>query len=161
MSWTQRPTNWGKPGYANRGNENEEILDQIASLTAPTWISYTPSWTSAGTQPALGNGTIVGRYRRADESDIVFVEFQLTMGSTTTFGTSFYSFSLPLTAAVVRATGPALILDAGTQDRMATCKIETTTTVQVVTASGTITNTSPQTFAVNDVIRWNIYYEPA
>lgn len=164
MSWTQRPASWGIPGHVNRGTEYEEVLDQIESLTAPGWTSYTPAWTSAGTQPALGNGTIAGRYRKVAEGDWVYAEFKLTMGSTTTFGTSFYSFSLPLTASATgaaNATGAALILDSGTQDRMATCKMETTTTVQVVTASGTITNTSPQTFATGDVIRWEILYEPA
>lgn len=33
MSWATRPTNWGRPGHAERGNETEAILDQIELLT--------------------------------------------------------------------------------------------------------------------------------
>lgn len=162
MSWSARPNLLA--GARITDDRMDALLDQIDSLTAPGWTSYTPTWTAAGTAPSLGNGTISGRYRRSSGGDLVYVEFLLIMGSTTTYGTSFYSFSLPVAAtatAASMATGAALILDSGTQDRMATCKMETTTTVQVVTASGTITNTSPQTFANGDRIRWQIAYEPA
>jgi hypothetical protein len=58
--------------------------------------AYTPTWTQAsGTQPVLGNGTIVGRYTRNNRS--CQVQIILTMGSTTTFGNNgtAYLFSLP------------------------------------------------------------------
>jgi len=58
--------------------------------------AFTPTWTqSSGTQPALGNGTITGRYLRMDR--VCHVQIVLTMGSTTTFGNSSvgYQFSIP------------------------------------------------------------------
>ena len=62
------------------------------------WTSYTPLWTSSGTAPALGNGTIVGYYAKAGR--LVTAKIAMEGGSTTTFGTGSYSFSLPFTAAV-------------------------------------------------------------
>lgn len=67
------------------------IVDQGAAVSE--WQSYTPTWSSDGTQPVLNNGTLTGAYRRVGSS--IEVEIDLTMGSTTTFGTSFYKFSLP------------------------------------------------------------------
>lgn len=57
------------------------------------WIAYNPVWTTAGTAPALGNGTLVGRYRQQGKS--VTAEIKFTAGTTTTFGTGAWSFSTP------------------------------------------------------------------
>ena len=62
------------------------------------WTSYTPTWTSTGTAPVLGNGTIVGYYAKVGR--LVTTKIAMEGGSTTTFGSGNYSFSLPLTAAV-------------------------------------------------------------
>lgn len=61
------------------------------------WISYTPTWTSTGTAPSLGNGTLIGRYIKIGK--LVHVFIRLTWGSTTSAGTGDYSFSLPFTPA--------------------------------------------------------------
>lgn len=63
--------------------------------TTPT--TYTPSWTSSGTAPSLGNGTLTGRYIQI--GNLVIVTINGTMGSTTTYGTGTYSWSLPVNAA--------------------------------------------------------------
>lgn len=57
-------------------------------------ISYTPTWTSTGTQPAIGNGSLSGIYVRIGS----WISFRITMsfGSTTTFGTGNYRFGLPV-----------------------------------------------------------------
>lgn len=57
------------------------------------WTAYTPTWTSTGTAPVIGNGTIVGAYRLRGKE--LFVGIHVTFGTTTTFGTGTYSFSLP------------------------------------------------------------------
>jgi hypothetical protein len=62
------------------------------------WTSYTPAWTSSGTAPALGNGTIVGYYAKVGR--LVTVKIEMNSGSTTTFGSGYYSWSLPYAAAV-------------------------------------------------------------
>src|SRR5688500_12750202 len=59
-----------------------------------TWATYTPTWASSGTQPAIGNGTLAGRY--ASVGKIVYVKLRLVAGSTTTFGTGDWTFSLPV-----------------------------------------------------------------
>lgn len=60
------------------------------------WISYTPSWTASGSAPSLGNGTISGRYKVVGKT--IFVSVKLVTGSTTTYGSGDWRFSLPVTA---------------------------------------------------------------
>jgi len=60
------------------------------------WISYTPTWTATTTNPTIGNGSIVGGYRRI--GDIVEFYAKIVAGSTTTYGSGSYRVSLPVTA---------------------------------------------------------------
>ena len=60
------------------------------------WQSYTVSWTAESTNPAIGNGTLVGRYTQICKTCILVIG--LTMGLTTTYGSGNWSFSLPKTA---------------------------------------------------------------
>lgn len=57
------------------------------------WVAYTPTWTSIGTQPSIGNGQVLGRWRRVGDS----AEYNISIisGTTTTFGTSTYRYGLP------------------------------------------------------------------
>lgn len=66
------------------------------------WATYTPTWTSTGSAPTLGNGTLVGGYRR--EGTTLHLRGQLIVGSTTTVGTGDFRMSLPsgLTAAAAQ-----------------------------------------------------------
>jgi hypothetical protein len=57
------------------------------------WATYTPSWTSGGSAPSLGNGTSVGGYRR--EGTTLHTRGQLNVGSTSTVGTGELRLSLP------------------------------------------------------------------
>lgn len=56
--------------------------------------SYTPTWATTGTAPDIGNGTLAGRYARVKD-DLVFFYVSFRAGTTTTFGTGSWSFSLP------------------------------------------------------------------
>lgn len=60
------------------------------------WAAYTPTWSSTGTAPSLGNGTIAGKWLRI--GGIVFYKIRLVWGSTTTGGTGAWLFTLPATA---------------------------------------------------------------
>jgi len=62
------------------------------------WSSYAPLWTSNGTAPVLGNGTMIGYYAKVGR--LVTAKIELNSGSTTTFGTGYYSWTLPIVAAV-------------------------------------------------------------
>jgi hypothetical protein len=59
------------------------------------WRSYAATLISggSGTDWVLGNGTISANYAR--QGNAVTVQFQIVMGSTTTFGTKFLALSLP------------------------------------------------------------------
>lgn len=59
--------------------------------------TFSPTWSQAsGAQPAIGNGSLTGKYSR--QGFLVKFEMSLTVGSTTTFGNSAspYLFSLPI-----------------------------------------------------------------
>jgi hypothetical protein len=75
---------------------NQEIRDQFNSFFG-AWSTYTPTWSSTGTAPALGNGTISGRYLKIGRTVLCYIN--LTFGSSTTYGSGNYNLSLPATAA--------------------------------------------------------------
>lgn len=54
---------------------------------------FTPIWAASGTAPSLGNGSISGRLTRRGKR--VFIDIELSFGSTTTYGTGVWQFSLP------------------------------------------------------------------
>lgn len=91
---------------------------------AGSWTSYTPAWTSSGTAPVLGNGTAVGRYMQVGKLAVVNIE--VTFGSTSTFGTGPWFFSLPLADASVgfSAHGSAFLQDAGVTFYEAVSRLE-------------------------------------
>lgn len=76
-------------------------VDQYGNLVTATgpaqqapWLTYTPSWTSAGTPPAINNGTVEGRYRR--DGTTLHIRVRMRSGSTTTYGSANqWTFSLP------------------------------------------------------------------
>lgn len=73
---------------------SEVSLQPFDSLIVTDWQSYTPSWTASSVNPAIVNGSIVGSYRRV--GDALDIRINLSMGSSTTYGTGTYRFSLPL-----------------------------------------------------------------
>ncbi|PVD01353.1 hypothetical protein [Streptomyces sp. CS014] len=75
---------------------NTEIRDQFNSMF-DAWTAFTPTWTSTGTAPTLGNGTLTGRYMKIGRT--VHVYGALTFGSTTNTGTGSLTMGLPVQAA--------------------------------------------------------------
>lgn len=55
--------------------------------------AYGVVWASSGTQPAIGNGALNAEYCR--NFNQVFVRINLAAGTTTTFGTGTWKWSLP------------------------------------------------------------------
>lgn len=72
--------------------------DVQAIITArdAAWTNYTPTWLASGGTPAIGNGTIAGRYKQIGKT--VFFSIYVLFGSTTSFSSGAYSFSLPVAA---------------------------------------------------------------
>lgn len=109
---TGTPTSLGIGTYntsadAPSGLGFNEAMAQIDALLAAratqaaldnlgTPASYTPVWTSDGVQPVLGNGTLTGSYSKVGQ--LVVAQFELVVGSTTTFGSGNYTFSVPVAA---------------------------------------------------------------
>ena len=94
----------------------EQEVERLKTGERPqkTWTNYTPTWTATTTDPVLGNGTLAGRYSKIGKT--VIGDIILVMGSTTTYGSGVWSFSLPYTAksATVRYGGSWAAIDVGT-----------------------------------------------
>lgn len=66
-----------------------------AAAVPAAFSTYVPVWTSTGgSQPSLGNGAISGRYIQVGK--LVVFRIYLGIGSTTTFGSAAWKFSLPV-----------------------------------------------------------------
>lgn len=93
---TFAPRTWVVGETVAAATMNQEVRDQFNSFFA-AWTSYTPTWTTTGTAPGLGNATLVGRYMKVGRT--VTVHVNLTTGSTTTYGSGAYNFALPAASA--------------------------------------------------------------
>lgn len=165
MTWT-RPSLFDKPGQRNKGGEDRAVLDQIAELTAPGWTLFTPTWTGSVSNPVINNGTLSARWRWSTESDLVELEYYVLMGSTTTYGSGFYSFSWPSSpapsaSAQTALTGVALAVDVSAGNRFP-CAIDifSGAFVVAVPTGGLCSTTSPFTWATGDRLLINTRYEP-
>lgn len=93
MAWTA-PKTWAVNDILTAADLNTYTRDN--ELAIGTWTTYTPTWTATTTNPAVGNGTIIGRYLAT--SDWVDLWIALVPGSTSTFGSGQYFLSLPFAA---------------------------------------------------------------
>jgi hypothetical protein len=66
---------------------------QVQGSAIGAWKAYTPKWTASSTQPVLNNGTITGFY--CEVGDSIELQVALISGTTTTYGTGSWLFSLP------------------------------------------------------------------
>lgn len=143
------------------------------SLTASgaglgAWTTYTPAWTSDGTAPAIGNGTLAGRYRLLDTSSMQLI-IQFVVGSTSTNGTGNYFFSMPgaykaKNVGGLPQTGAARLLDSGTAHFSATALIFANgTTISTIVADNTGVRQfgagAPITLATGDELNINMLLE--
>lgn len=68
----------------------------------PGWFAYAISWTASGTAPAIVNGTLNGRF--CINGRLVSVYYDFLAGSSTTFGTGEWRFSLPAASSAYAST---------------------------------------------------------
>ena len=135
------------------------------------WQSYTVSWTAESTNPAIGNGTLVGRYTQICKTCILVIG--LTMGLTTTYGSGNWSFSLPKTAkntSGINFYGVAHIRKVGTANYERIAEIVPSNSVSVINMftdptqgsnSTIISATVPFTCGKGDAFRFEITYDIA
>jgi len=139
-------------------------------LTAATMNSigavpeaYTPVWTATTTNPAIGNGSISGEYFRIQK--LVVGSIFILCGSTTTYGSGDYRFSVPITATgdfVSPVYGQILDASAGYPAYVGMGIWVTTTTFEFRTHGATVAKaTTPITLATSDQLRFTFIYEAA
>ncbi|MFD5573971.1 hypothetical protein [Streptomyces cadmiisoli] len=164
---TFAPRTWVVGEVVSAATMNQEIRDQFNSMFA-AWTSYTPVWTASGTAPVLGNGTLSGRYMKIGRT--VVAHIQLVMGSTTTYGTGDYSFSLPANTANAGASlVTAAQLLAGSDRWAGECVLGSNASTTSPFFSSTATNTrlawmgptTPATLASGHQLRMTLMYEAA
>jgi hypothetical protein len=123
--------------------------------------SYNPTWTGSSTNPSIGNGTIAGRYMRHGKT--VTVTISITAGTTTTYGSGFWSLSLPFTAdTTISHIGSAQIADSSVPTIFTGNVINlTSTTVSIYShnTSSAVGATVPMTWANTDTLRLTFTYE--
>ncbi|MCX4811621.1 hypothetical protein OG601_13460 [Streptomyces sp. NBC_01239] len=145
----------------------------------PTWQSWTPAWTTStgSATPAFGNASVSGRYVKFGTT--VHLNFQITFGSTTNFGTSpttndSWRFSLPVAAASTRLSIGFAEMAAGTAGNRAAARLYLSTTgaFELITSSGQPTATTftyvggvdsltPWTWANGHTVTGSATYEAA
>lgn len=79
------------------GADVKDLQDVVPPPGA--WTAYTPEWKASTTSPVVNNGSIAGFFIKI--GPLVHWRIKLLMGSTTTFGSGNYSFSLPPTCVPV------------------------------------------------------------
>jgi hypothetical protein len=143
-----------------------QVLTAAELNAIGTWTAYTPVWTGAGSNPAIGNGVIEGRY--VEINNLVVVKVRIGMGSTTTYGSGRYDVSLPVNYANSTAFNTVFGSAYFNDSSLATAVIgvtvagasASTVTFRISAGGfGDVTPTSPFTFANGDAINLLAVYE--
>lgn len=124
--------------------------------------TFTPVWKGT-TDPVVGNGAISGRWAR--DGRRMSVSINLTMGSTTTYGTGAWYFQMPAALAFSSAAasvGVAKALDSGTAFHIGTSYLSAGAVSIYIVGEGAASSwqsTIPHTWASTDNIQIEIEYE--
>jgi hypothetical protein len=137
-----------------------ELNAEIKTFTTGAMAAYTSiatTWTGTTTNPAIGNGSLNMRYERIGHTMDIFL--QVTMGSTTTYGSGAWQFTLPTGPAFshVGYFGTAFDASAGAEYPLAGTSTAGLLTVKAwpATAGLAFVNggpTVPMTWATGDVL---------
>jgi len=132
------------------------------TVTDAASSAYTPAWTSAGTAPAIGNGSLAGKWKRTP-GNMIDGEIAITTGSTTTYGTGIYSLSLPATPAAAQVViGEVYALNSGVGFQAGAVVVSgSTATVYFHGSGNTWGATGPWTFKNGDYVKIRFRYEAA
>lgn len=126
------------------------------------WSAYTPTWTASVSNPVIGNATQDCKFKQ--EGKTVHFRMHLTMGSTTTFGSGSWGFTLPVTPASDQ-TAPAFYSDSSAGTRWAgSCWITQASGIfrtfgPIDTGNTGVSSTYPYTWAQSDEIVISGVYE--
>lgn len=158
MTWSS-PRTWVAGETVTASILNTHLRDNFKALS-DAWTTFTPTWTAATTNPTLGSGTLTGRYLSA--SKMASVSIEITIGSTTTFGTGGYLLAgLPagVTPRVDRAQFDLTVYDASTTANYKAAAVWDLTNTRFILAAlpttagnalSSMTGTVPLTLATGD-----------
>lgn len=136
--------------------DNSNAVNYVDQVGVP----FTPTWTSAGTPPVFGNADVRCSFTRKD--NVVTARYYIIFGSTTTFGSGGWQFTLPVNRATGvntdfcgSAIGRAQVLGVRT-----IAQIGFPNSIQLTTASGSLVDAStPGAWAAGDALIINIQYQ--
>lgn len=138
-------------------------LEEAGSAGGATYASYVPAIRASGTDPTVGDGTLVGRYGQSGGT--VHFSINFTYGSTSTGGDGTWGFTLPVAPrADMEQQAICLILDAGTDNKVGVATINGTTgdiSSVVVDGANVVTGLTPMTWAAGDELNITGSYEAA
>lgn len=149
-------------GPDDRTLQETPWVEVPAADAAASWVAIT-----AGSNPVIADGEIRMRYRQLFPYSTRYeVQMFLIGGPTTNWGVGIYGWVLPFTCtadSVLFSTGSGHVLNAATQEYVATCRLFSTTTVRMFWAGpgggSSVATNSPVAFGgvpVGDEIRFNI-----
>ena len=153
------------PAITSVGANFTVLSAQSGQATGLQWAgattSYTPTWTADGTAPSLGNGTLFGNYIRYGALCQVRMFFQA--GSTTTFGTFGWNFSLPFTplGGNYGVPGNVYVEDNAVAGYRAQTYINNQFYMQTTATNAKVGATAPFTWATGDYFNTQFIYEVA
>lgn len=126
-------------------------------------VPYTPTLTSGGTAPVLGNGSISGVCSRSGNT--VTIQWKLTVGSTTALGSGALRIGMPTfqpnkNTTARNGVGSVLLNRGGTLSQ-AWHLINTTGNnyMELRATTGVVTATSPATFATGDTMEGAVTFQ--
>jgi hypothetical protein len=133
-----------------------------AKLAAEAYTVYVPTFSASGGSFALGNGTVSARYNQVGKR--VHAIGQLTLGSSTSFGTGSVEMTLPVTQQTLWAVnlGTCQASDAsGNIQYVGYVYINTTPRFRFDQIGGELSGSSavPFTWAATDTFTWVLDYE--
>jgi hypothetical protein len=116
------------------------------------YTAYSVVWSTTGSAPAIGNGSVSGAWQRL--GDVMFVLVVLQWGTTTTSGTGAFKFSLPLAASTTGSTphdsGYGWGIDQGVAYYQGTIQLYDSTHLIVSNSAGAWGATAPFTWGNTD-----------
>ena len=159
MSWSSAPT-FVTGSVVTAAQLN--ILSGDLNVIGSGWATYTPVWSSTGTAPSIGNGGLGGFAMLAGKT--VLYRIFLQGGSTTTYGTGTWGFSLPVFGNITAGdpVGYASAND-GTTNHPCMAIAVSNSTIDLVTCSSNafVTPTVPFTFTNGQTLIINGSYQAA
>jgi hypothetical protein len=117
-----------------------------------------PVWGASGTAPNIGNGVDSAFFDIVD--GVCTYSVIITMGSTTTYGTGGWEFTLPFTPTTF-AVGSAYAFDSGTAYYVGAVRVQAGSNIAQLFSNGAVAAfgaTNPFTWATGDVLQFTITF---